>query len=92
LTPVAAAYGLKPLQIPAQVQVSMLETADLVERVLSCWLAPLNVDETAHLCVSLDAEWNMSRREGVSILQLISLTDTDHIYIIPVGHFYFLLY
>jgi hypothetical protein len=89
LTPIAAAYGLKSLQIPAGVQVSMLETADLVERVLSSWLAPLDVDEAAHLCISLDAEWNMSCREGVSILQLISHTDADHIYIIPVGHFVF---
>ena len=46
----------------------MLETAELVESVLSCWLAPLGVDDKAYLCVSLDAEWNVSRQEGVSIL------------------------
>jgi hypothetical protein len=63
----------------------MLETAELVERVLSCWLEPLDVNGAAHLCVSLDAEWNMSRREDVSILQLLSHADADHIYIIPVG-------
>ncbi len=65
-------------------QVLVLETHDLVERVLSHWLAPLDLDETAHLCVSLDAEWNMSRRIGVSIIQLASHSDCDHIYIIPV--------
>lgn len=84
------AYGLKPPQIPSEVQVSTLETAELVERVLSCWLEPLNVNRVALLCVSLDAEWNMSHREGVSILQLLSHADVDHIYIIPVG-FLFLL-
>ena len=67
----------------------MLKTADLVERVLSSWLAPLNVNEVAHLCISLNVEWNMSHREGVSILKLISHTNADHIYIIPVGHFVF---
>jgi len=63
----------------------MLETAELVESMLLCWLAPLGVDDKAYLCVSLDAEWNMSRREGVSILQLTSHTDQDHIYIILVS-------
>jgi hypothetical protein len=87
LTPVAAAYGLKLLQIPSGVQISMLETAELVEGVLSCWLAPLDADTSPYLCISLDAEWNMSHREGVSILQLLSCDDADHIYIILVGLF-----
>ena len=65
-------------------QVLVLETHDLVERVLSHWLAPLDLDKAAHLCVSLDAEWNMSRRIGVSILQLACHSDCDYIYIIPV--------
>ncbi len=70
----------------------MLETHELVERVLSQWLAPLDLDETTHLCVSLDAEWNMSRRIGVSILQLASHSDQDHIYIIPVSLYIFCVY
>jgi len=64
-------------------QVSTLETHELVERVLAYWLAPLDIDKSAHLCVSLDAEWNVSRRVGVSILQLTCHSDPDHIYIVP---------
>src|SRR6266545_133405 len=70
-------------------QVLVLETHDLVERVLSYWLAPLDLDEAAHLCVSLDAEWNMSRRIGVSTIQLASHLDRDQIYIIPVSPYIF---
>ena len=33
LTPIAAAYGLNPLDLPPKIQVLVLETHDLVERV-----------------------------------------------------------
>jgi hypothetical protein len=68
----------------------VLDQADLVEKVVSCWLLPLDVDKDAYICVSLDAEWNVSRRVGVSILQLACHLDSNHIYIIPVCMFFFL--
>jgi hypothetical protein len=89
--PMAAAYGLKPLSIPINIAISVLGTAERVEQILSCWLAPLDIDDKAHLCVSLDAEWNISRRQGVSVLQLACHTDPEHIYIIPVSVFSILL-
>ncbi|KAJ7866109.1 hypothetical protein B0H13DRAFT_2352691 [Mycena leptocephala] len=35
---------------------------NLIESALSSLIAPLDIDPRAHLCVSLDAEWNISRQ------------------------------
>lgn len=52
---------------------------------MSSLLAPLDLDSNSHLCVSLDAEWNVSRRIGVSILQIAPHSNPDTIFVIPVG-------
>jgi hypothetical protein len=59
---------------------------------MSSLLAPLDLDSNAHLCVSLDAEWNISRRIGVSILQIAPHSNPDIIFVIPVGTHFGLVY
>ncbi|KAJ7838160.1 hypothetical protein B0H13DRAFT_2367672 [Mycena leptocephala] len=87
LTPMAAAHGLKSLTLPTILAVNYLGTVNLVESALSSLIAPLDIDPRAHLCVSLDAEWNISRQVGVSILQIAAHSEPDIIYIIPVHRF-----
>src|SRR3978361_297783 len=50
LTPMAQAYGLELLELPDSVSCSILETASLVESVLSSILSPLDIDSQAHIC------------------------------------------
>ena len=47
-------------------------------------LSPLDINPDAYLCISLDAEWNVSRCIGVSIIQIAPHDDLDTIFIIPV--------
>lgn len=84
LTPVAAAYGLAPLELPDNVAVRILESHALVEGVLSSVMASLDLDKNLHLCVSLDAEWNVSRCIGILILQLLLHSDPHVVSLIPV--------
>jgi hypothetical protein len=84
LTPIAAAHGLNSLNLPTSTCLMVLDTPSLVESVLSSLLSPLDLDENLHLCVSLDAEWNVSCRVGVSIIQIAPHSRPDEIYIIPV--------
>ena len=62
----------------------VLDTPSLVEAVFSSLLSPLDLDKDMHLCVSFDAEWNVSHRVGVSIIQVAPHSKPDEIYIIPV--------
>lgn len=47
-------------------------------------MAPLDLDPDSCLCISLDAEWDMSRHVGVSILQLAPHSMPDSVFILPV--------
>ncbi|KAJ6536482.1 hypothetical protein DFH09DRAFT_1091442 [Mycena vulgaris] len=67
LTPMAAAHGLKSLCLPPSVEVTFLGAVDLAESALSSLFAPLDLDPAENLCVSLDAEWNISRQVGTSV-------------------------
>ncbi|KAF5379066.1 hypothetical protein D9615_005940 [Tricholomella constricta] len=87
LTPVATAYGLKSISLPDTVKISILDTPELTESTLASIMAPLDLNSDAHLCVSLDAEWNLSRRVGVSVLQTAPHSEPDSIFIIPVHKF-----
>ncbi|KAJ7088237.1 hypothetical protein C8R43DRAFT_1142287 [Mycena crocata] len=87
LTPIAAAHGLESLTLPLDASVIVLGTPSLVETTLSALTSSLDVDLTANLCVSLDAEWNVSRHIGVSILQLAPHGNLKSVYIIPVHRF-----
>ena len=84
LTPVAAAYGLTLLELPDSLKIAWLGTSELVETTLSSLLSVLDFSEHANICVSLDTEWNISRRTGVSILQIGPHNDPNVVYIIPV--------
>lgn len=61
LTPMAAAYGLIPLELPPTINISWLGTSNLAESTLSSIMDSIDQNPEAHLCVSLDAEWNVSR-------------------------------
>ena len=84
LTPVAAAYGLTLLELPDSLKITWLGTSELVETTLSSLISPLDLSEHSNVCISLDAEWNLSRRTGVSILQIAPHNDSNVVYIIPV--------
>ena len=84
LTPVAAAYGLILLELPDSLKIIWLGTSELVETTLSALIYVLDLSEHANICVSLDAEWNLSRLTRVSILQIAPHDDPNVVYIIPV--------
>ncbi|PPQ83785.1 hypothetical protein CVT24_007139, partial [Panaeolus cyanescens] len=84
LVPVAKAYKLQELHLPESLNVITLQSDDLIEAALSSLISELDLDEKAVLLVSLDAEWNVSRTTGISILQLAPHSHPDIIYIIPV--------
>lgn len=84
LTPMASAYGLKELKLPDSLRTIVLNSQTLVEGVLSSLLSSLDSNENSVLAVSLDAEWNVSRHIGVSIIQIAPHSRPDEIYIIPV--------
>ncbi|KAH9486050.1 Exonuclease 3'-5' domain-containing protein 2 [Psilocybe cubensis] len=87
LTPTAAAHGLTALNLPNDIKVSWLASWDVTESTLSALMSSLDSDSDQYLCVSLDAEWNLSRKIGVSIIQIAPHNLPNIIYIIPVHKF-----
>lgn len=84
LTPIAAAHGLKAFSLPATCDVVVLHSCEFVELTLSAIISTLEIP-TAHLVVSLDAEWNLNRHAGCSIIQLAFHNLPNKIFLIPVG-------
>lgn len=80
----ATAHGLKPFELSTALKVKILGTPSLVEAILSPLLMPLD-DPNHCLCISLDAEWNVSRTVGVSIIQIAPHSEPNAVYIIPVS-------
>ena len=70
----AVAHGLKVLELPTT----------LVEAALSSLMAPLDDNSDHCLCVSLDAESNLSRTTGVAIFQIAPYSEPDSVFIIHV--------
>ncbi|KAK4699673.1 hypothetical protein P7C70_g6585, partial [Phenoliferia sp. Uapishka_3] len=85
LAPIALARGLKPLLLPASTSVHFLSSATTIETLIGSILAPLldSNDPGAHIIVSLDAEWNLNRLVGCSLLQLAPHHMPDQIFLIP---------
>jgi len=81
----ALAHGLKPFELSTALKIEILATPSRVEAILSPLMTPLDDDPNHCLCISLDAEWNVSRTVGVSILQITPHSEPDTVYIIPVG-------
>jgi hypothetical protein len=84
LTPLAAAHGLQPLKLSETCKVEVLGTQHHAETVLSVLLEPLDQNPEASACISLDAEWNVSRTVGVSNIVIAPHSYPNSIYIIPV--------
>jgi hypothetical protein len=75
---------LESLDIPPNFRIQFLSDPDLVDKIFSSFTDQLDSDDSMHLCISIDAEWNISRTVGVSILQLAPHSE-DTIFIIPVS-------
>ncbi|KAJ7760286.1 hypothetical protein DFH07DRAFT_771914 [Mycena maculata] len=58
---------LKSLELPDTVSIQFLGISTLVESALYSVMTVLDDNPEAHLCISLDAEWNVSHRVGVSV-------------------------
>ncbi|KAJ7189729.1 hypothetical protein GGX14DRAFT_580474 [Mycena pura] len=86
LAPAAAPRGLESLQIPKSVKVQFVSDSELVDKILCSFTATLDDDKDTHLCMSVDAEWNESRKTGVSILQIAPHSE-DIVFLIPVHGF-----
>ena len=80
------AHGLKPLELPPTLRTIVLDSSELAEQALAPLMSPLDLDPDLRLCISLDAEWDMSRHVGVSILQLAPHSTPDSIFILPVSN------
>ncbi|KAJ7431662.1 hypothetical protein B0H11DRAFT_1941390 [Mycena galericulata] len=87
LTPMATAHGLGLLELPQNLDIKILETPARVEALCASLMASVDDDAKSHLCVSLDAEWNVSRTVGVSIVQIAPHSMPGCIYIVPVHKF-----
>lgn len=79
----AHAYGLEELKLPPGVYPIVLSTRTQVETHLSSLLDPIDIDADASLVVGFDAEWNVSRNLGVSVIQLAPEA-CSWIFVIPV--------
>ena len=80
----ASVHGLEELKLPASIQILTLDSPSIIEATLSSLLGGIELDSSASLVVGFDAEWNISRTWGVSIIQLSPQSRPDDIYIIPV--------
>ncbi|KAJ7831578.1 hypothetical protein B0H13DRAFT_1915396 [Mycena leptocephala] len=84
LAPMAAAHGLKSLSLPTELKIMRLDSTTIVQDAFTSLIGPLDSDKSAHICASLDTEWNLSRRVGVSVLQIAPHSHPNTIYIIPI--------
>ncbi|KZT31665.1 hypothetical protein SISSUDRAFT_1067573 [Sistotremastrum suecicum HHB10207 ss-3] len=75
--------GLDPFQSPEDIEVIHLRNSGLIEACMASMISTAS-DNATPLCVSLDAEWNISRPTGVSILQLLFHSSPSVVYIIHV--------
>ncbi|KAF5325696.1 hypothetical protein D9611_000435 [Ephemerocybe angulata] len=84
LKPAAAAHGLEELVLPRSIRTTVLDSPSLIEATMSALLNPLDLDPASTLVLGFDAEWNISKTTGVSIIQLYAQSQPEDIYIIPV--------
>ncbi|TEB22231.1 hypothetical protein FA13DRAFT_1819084 [Coprinellus micaceus] len=87
LTPMAVAYGREPLSVPTSVRTILLDSPTLVEAALSSLMNLIEDGSSTSLVVGFDAEWNISRGVGVSVIQLMADLHPDEIFIIPVHRY-----
>ena len=63
----AACRGLKELKLPEGTKVLVLDAPDDIEALLKGWCEKA---KKAPVVLHIDCEWNMTRTEGVSVLQV----------------------
>ncbi|KAJ7667374.1 hypothetical protein B0H17DRAFT_1142779 [Mycena rosella] len=86
LAPPPSPRGLEPFEIPESVRIQEVLSAELADNIFSSFTELLDSDAATHICISLEAEWNVSRTTGVSILQIAPHAE-DTIFIVPVHRF-----
>lgn len=85
LVPVPSVDGMDTLQCPSDMDIVHLRSAHLAEMALGS-LIPPDGEEANPLTVSIDAEWNISRTVGISILQILLHSAPNTVYIVHVGY------
>ncbi|KAJ3770589.1 ribonuclease H-like domain-containing protein [Lentinula raphanica] len=81
---------IRVFELPKGFRPIMLHRHDQIDAALNPLVDIIERDPLACLHLSMDAEWNIRRRVGVSILQLCPHRDPTVIYIIPVHRFSYL--
>lgn len=90
----SAPHGLEELRLPTRLRISALESQVLVESTLEPLVsraysqshvqAPGSELAAAPQVFGFDTEWNISRKVGVSIIQLAPAASPNDVFIIPV--------
>ncbi|KIK66675.1 hypothetical protein GYMLUDRAFT_909987 [Collybiopsis luxurians FD-317 M1] len=78
------AITLPVFDLPKSCKVKVVQLPDYIDNALKSLVDLLDEDPDASLHLSMDAEWNVLRRTGVSILQLCPHTDPTTVYIVKV--------
>jgi hypothetical protein len=83
----AAAYDLEPLDLVLDFKIIWLCIYELVENTFSSLMAPLDLDNNKSLAASINVEWKISRRLGVSIFQVAPHSQPNTVFVILVSIF-----
>lgn len=85
VAPAGVALGLKPLELPPDTKVIVLDTYERIALAISAILEPTLEDKARVVVVHLDAEWNITRTVGVSCIQILAEHIPNTIYILRVS-------
>lgn len=77
-------HPTEPLKLPETVSTVIVEDVQSIQNLFQRIMDPLNDSDDARITCSVDAEWNLSRTEGVSIIQVAPHHDISRIYIVKV--------
>ncbi|KAJ3813690.1 ribonuclease H-like domain-containing protein [Lentinula lateritia] len=75
---------LRVFDLPKGFRPTLLKRPDYIEKALEPLAKVIDQDSLTTLYLSMDAEWNIRRRSGVSIIQLCPHIDPTVVYIIAV--------
>ncbi|KAJ3898314.1 ribonuclease H-like domain-containing protein [Lentinula edodes] len=75
---------LRVFDLPKGFRPTLLQRPDYIEKALGPLVEIIDQDSPETLYLSMDAEWNIRRRTGVSIIQLCPHIDPTVVYIIAV--------
>lgn len=85
VTPALAPAGKSTLSLPDDIELRVASTVQEVDDCLQPWLDHLRTHRHQQLLFHIDAEWNLSRRRGVSLLSLLEDSAPKTIYLLRVS-------